>query len=135
MLSKITYLGDLRTESVHIQSGEHILTDAPVDNHGKGQAFSPTDMVTNAAGSCAMTIMGIKANELEVDIVGSTIDVFKEMQADPRRIKKITLHMTMLSTANEKERTILERVAMHCPVLLSLHPEIEKEVTFNWIQK
>lgn len=135
MLSKITYLGDLRTESVHIQSGEHIITDAPVDNHGKGQAFSPTDMVTNAAGSCAMTIMGIKANELGVDLVGSTIEVYKEMQADPRRIKKITLHMTMVSTANEKERVILERVAMHCPVLLSLHPEIEKEVTFTWIQK
>ncbi|WP_410880219.1 OsmC family protein [Myroides sp. DW712] len=135
MLSKITYLGDLRTESVHIQSGEHILTDAPVDNHGKGQAFSPTDMVTNAAGSCAMTIMGIKANELGVDLVGSTIEVYKEMQADPRRIKKITLHATMVSTANDKERVILERVAMHCPVLLSLHPEIEKEVTFSWTQK
>lgn len=135
MLSKITYLGDLRTESVHIQSGEHIITDAPVDNHGKGQAFSPTDMVTNAAGSCAMTIMGIKANELGVDLVGSTIEVYKEMQADPRRIKKITLHLAMMSTANEKERVILERVAMHCPVLLSLHPEIEKEVTFTWTQK
>jgi len=135
MLSKITYLGDLRTESVHLQSGEKIITDAPVDNHGKGEAFSPTDMVTNAAGSCAMTIMGIKANELGVDMVGSTIDVFKEMQGEPRRIKKVTLHIQMLSTANEKERTILERVAMHCPVLLSLHPEIEKEVTFNWTQK
>jgi len=135
MLSKIEYLGDLRTISTHLQSGEQIITDAPVDNHGKGQAFSPTDMVTNAAGSCAMTIMGIKANEMEVDIVGSTIEVYKEMQADPRRIKKITLNMAMLSTADEKQRIILERVAMHCPVLLSLHPEIEKEVTFNWTQK
>ncbi len=135
MLSKIKYLGDLRTESVHVQSGEVIITDAPVDNHGKGQAFSPTDMVTNAAGSCAMTIMGIKANEMGVDIVGSTIEVYKEMQADPRRIKKITLNISMLSNADEKQRLILERVAMHCPVLLSLHPEIEKEVTFNWTQK
>ncbi|MBB1140091.1 OsmC family protein [Myroides sp. WP-1] len=135
MLSKIKYLGDLRTESVHLQSGEVIITDAPVDNHGKGQAFSPTDMVTNAAGSCAMTIMGIKANEMGVDIVGSTIEVYKEMQADPRRIKKITLNISMLSNADEKQRLILERVAMHCPVLLSLHPEIEKEVTFNWTQK
>ncbi|WP_413513476.1 OsmC family protein [Myroides odoratus] len=135
MLSKIKYLGDLRTESVHIQSGEKIITDAPVDNQGKGQAFSPTDMVTNAAGSCAMTIMGIKANELGVDMVGSTIEVYKEMQAEPRRIKKITLHIAMLSSANEKERIILERVALHCPVLLSLHPEIEKEITFNWKQK
>lgn len=135
MLSKIKYLGDLRTESVHIQSGEKIITDAPVDNQGKGQAFSPTDMVTNAAGSCAMTIMGIKAKELGVDMVGSTIEVYKEMQAEPRRIKKITLHIAMLSSANEKEKIILERVALHCPVLLSLHPEIEKEITFNWKQK
>lgn len=135
MISKIEYLGDLRTISTHLQSGEKIITDAPVDNHGKGQAFSPTDMVTNAAGSCAMTIMGIKANEMGIDIVGSTIEVHKEMQADPRRIKKITLHIEMLSTADNKERIILERVAMHCPVLLSLHPEIEKEVTFNWTQK
>ena len=135
MLSKIAYLGDLRTESIHLQSGEKIITDAPVDNHGKGQAFSPTDMVTNAAGSCAMTIMGIKANEMGVDLVGSTIEVYKEMQADPRRIKKITLNISMLSNADEKQRLILERVAMHCPVLLSLHPEIEKEVTFNWTQK
>ncbi|MGG5506827.1 MULTISPECIES: OsmC family protein [unclassified Myroides] len=135
MLSKIKYLGDLRTESVHLQSGEKIVTDAPVDNHGRGQAFSPTDMVTNAAGSCAMTIMGIKANEMNVDLVGSTIEVYKEMQADPRRIKKITLNISMWSNADEKQRVILERVAMHCPVLLSLHPEIEKEVTFNWTQK
>lgn len=135
MVSKIAYLGDLRTESTHLQSGDKIITDAPVDNHGKGQAFSPTDMVTNAAGACAMTIMGIKANEMGVDIVGSTIEVYKEMQADPRRIKKITLHIAMQSTANEKERVVLERVAMHCPVLFSLHPEVEKEVTFNWIQK
>lgn len=135
MLSKITYLGDLRTESVHLQSGEKIITDAPIDNHGKGEAFSPTDMVTNAVGSCAITIMGIKANELGVDIIGSIIDVYKEMQSEPRRIKKVTLHFEMLSNATEKEQIILERVAMHCPVLLSLNEEIEKELTFNWTNK
>jgi len=135
MLSKITYLGDLRTESVHIQSGEKIITDAPVDNHGKGEAFSPTDMVTNAVGSCAMTIMGIKANELGVDLVGTTIDVYKEMLAEPRRIKKITLHFHLLSNASDKDKVILERVAMHCPVLLSLNEAIEKEITFNWTNK
>lgn len=135
MLSKITYLGNLRTESVHIQSGNKIITDAPIDNHGKGEAFSPTDMVTNAVGACAITIMGIKANELGIDLTGSTIDIYKEMQAEPRRIKKVTLHFHLLSNASEKERIILERVAMHCPVLLSLNEEIEKDITFNWATK
>lgn len=133
MLSKVTYLGELRTTSTHLQSGEQIITDAPVDNHGKGQAFSPTDMVTNAAASCAMTIMGIKANELNIDLVGSTAEVYKEMQADPRRIKKITINFKMKSNADAKQRVILERVAMHCPVFMSLHPELEKEVTFEWL--
>ncbi|MDR0228867.1 MAG: OsmC family protein [Flavobacteriaceae bacterium] len=133
MLSKVTYLGELRTTSTHLQSGEQIITDAPIDNHGKGQAFSPTDMVTNAAASCAMTIMGIKANELEVDMIGSTAEVYKEMQADPRRIKKITINFKMKSNADDKQRIILERVAMHCPVFMSLHPELEKEVTFEWL--
>lgn len=133
MLSKLKYLGELRTESVHIQSGERIITVAPVDNHGKGQAFSPTDIVTNSAASCAMTIMGIKANELNIDLVGSTADVYKEMQAEPRRIKKITIHFEMQSNADQKQRVILERVAMHCPVFMSLHPEIEKEITFKWL--
>ncbi len=135
MLSKITYLGNLRTESVHIQSGNQIITDAPIDNHGKGEAFSPTDMVTNAVGACAITIMGIKANELGIDLIGSTINVYKEMQSEPRRIKKVTLHFHLLSNASKKERIILERVAMHCPVLLSLNEEIEKEIIFNWTDK
>ena len=135
MLSKITYLGNLRTESVHIQSGNQIITDAPIDNHGKGEAFSPTDMVTNAVGACAITIMGIKANELGIDLIGSTINVYKEMQSEPRRIKKVTLHFHLLSNASKKERIILERVVMHCPVLLSLNEEIEKEIIFNWTDK
>ncbi len=133
MLSKIVYQGDLRTESVHIQSGEKIITDAPVDNHGKGQAFSPTDMVTNAAAACAMTIMAIKAAELNIDLKNSIAQVYKEMQSDPRRIKKITIHFEMRGTSDQKQKTVLERAAMHCPVFLSLHPEVEKEITFKWL--
>ncbi|TDS65066.1 OsmC family protein [Myroides indicus] len=133
MLSKIVYQGDLRTESVHIQSGEKIITDAPVDNHGKGQAFSPTDMVTNAAAACAMTIMAIKAAELNIDLKNSTAQVYKEMQSDPRRIKKITIHFEMRGASDQKQKTVLERAAMHCPVFLSLHPEVEKEITFKWL--
>ena len=132
MTSKITYLGDLRTSSVHLQSGTEILSDAPTDNNGKGEAFSPTDMVANALGSCMMTIMAIKSKELDVDLCGSTIEITKVMNAEPRRIGKIIVDIKMAAVATEKEQTILERAAMTCPVFLSLHPEIQKEISFSW---
>lgn len=116
MLSIVTYLGDLRTSSVHIQSGEVIITDAPIDNHGKGQAFSPTDMVTNATASCMFTIMAIKANAMGLNLEGSTAEVFKEMKSDPRMISKITIRFSMSITVDEKQQIILERAALTCPV-------------------
>ncbi|MFD2938847.1 OsmC family protein [Flavobacterium notoginsengisoli] len=132
MTSKVTYLGDLRTSSIHVQSGSEIISDAPVDNNGKGEAFSPTDTVANALASCMMTIMGIKARDLEVDFVGSTAEVTKIMNAEPRRIGAIEIVFNMKSNADEKSRTILERAAMTCPVFLSLSSEIEKKISFNW---
>ena len=132
MTSKITYLGDLRTTSTHLQSGTAILSDAPLDNNGKGEAFSPTDLVANALGSCIMTIMAIKARDLDVDFKDSTAEVTKIMQTDPRRISKIQLVFNMSISVSEKNRLILERVAMNCPVLLSLNPEIDKEISFSW---
>lgn len=132
MTSKITYLGDLRTTSTHLQSGTAILSDAPLDNNGKGEAFSPTDLVANALGSCIMTIMAIKARDLDVDFKDSTAEVTKIMQTDPRRISKIQLVFNMSISVSEKNRLILERVAMNCPVLLSLNPEIDKEISFTW---
>ena len=132
MTSKITYLGDLRTSSIHVQSGATILSDAPIDNHGKGEAFSPTDLVANALGSCIMTIMAIKANDLNVDLTDTTVEITKVMQTEPRRISKIVIVMNMSVTTSEKNRIILERVAMNCPVLLSLNPLIDKEISFNW---
>lgn len=132
MLSKVTYLGDLRTSSVHLQSGEVIITDAPIDNHGKGEAFSPTDMVTNATASCMFTIMGIKAHTMGIDIKGSTAEVYKEMRSEPRMISKVTIRFTMNITVDEKQRLILERAALTCPVYLSLHPDIEKDINFQW---
>lgn len=132
MTSKVTYLGDLRTSSIHIQSGSEILSDAPKDNRGKGEAFSPTDTVANALGSCMISIMGIKAMDMELDMVGSTVEVTKIMQAEPRKIAKIGIVINMTLEADEKTRTIMERVAMTCPVYLSLHPDIEKDVVFNW---
>lgn len=132
MTSKVTYLGDLRTSSVHLQSGTEILSDAPKDNHGKGEAFSPTDLLANALGSCMVSIMAIKSKDLNLDLTGSTVDVTKIMQAEPRKIAKIEIVMNMSISADEKNKTILERVAMNCPVFLSLNPDIEKDITFNW---
>ncbi len=132
MTSKVTYLGDLRTSSIHVQSGSEIISDAPVDNNGKGEAFSPTDTVANALASCMLTVMGIKARTMEVDFTGATAEVTKHMQAEPRRISKIEVHFNMGISPDEKTRTILERTALTCPVHLSLHPDIEKVVTFTW---
>ena len=132
MTSKVTYLGELRTSSIHIQSGSEILSDAPTDNHGKGEAFSPTDTVANALGSCMISIMAIKSADLNVDIIGSTAEITKIMQAEPRKIAKIILVFNMSISVDEKTKIILERTAMNCPVLLSLNPDIDKEVTFNW---
>jgi uncharacterized OsmC-like protein len=132
MTSKITYLGELRTSCVHIQSGTEILTDAPTDNHGKGEAFSPTDLLATALGSCMISIMAIKSKDLNVDLLGSTVEVTKIMQVEPRRIGAIEIILNMAITPDEKTKIILERAAMNCPVLLSLHPEIDKRISFNW---
>lgn len=130
--ANIEYVGDLRTICIHLQSGTQILTDAPTDNHGKGEAFSPTDLVATALGSCMVSIMAIKSKDLEVDLKDSTVSITKIMQAEPRKIAKIVVELNMSIGASDKNKTILERSAMTCPVLLSLHPDIEKEVTFNW---
>ena len=132
MTSKVTYLGDLRTSSIHLQSGTEIISDAPVDNNGKGEAFSPTDTVANALASCMMTIMGIKARDMNVDLKDSTASVTKIMNAEPRRIGAIEIAFEMVGTIDQKNKTILERAAMTCPVFLSLNTEIEKRITFNW---
>ena len=130
--STIKYVGDLRTVCIHLQSGTQILTDAPTDNHGKGEAFSPTDLVATALGSCMVSIMAIKSKDLNVDLVDSTIEVTKIMQAEPRKIAKIIVVLKMTIAPDDKTKIILERAAMTCPVFLSLHPDIEKEITFNW---
>lgn len=132
MTSRVTYLGDLRTSSEHINSGSKITTDAPLDNRGKGEAFSPTDLVANALGACIITIMAIKARDMEVHFEGSTAEVTKTMQTDPRRISKLEVVINMVGKFDEKTKIILERTAMTCPVHMSLHPDIEQEVTFNW---
>lgn len=132
--SKVVYLGGLRTEATHLQSGNTMITDAPTDNNGKGEAFSPTDTVATALASCAMTIMGIKAENIGIDIKGMAAEVTKIMGSDPRRISKIKIAFKVPFGADEKERKILENAAKTCPVFMSLHPDIEKELSFQWTE-
>lgn len=130
--SIVRYLGELRTSSMHLQSGTEILTDAPTDNQGKGEAFSPTDMVTNSLATCMITIMAIKAREMDLELKATTAEVTKIMAAEPRRIAAIHINFEMNLVADDKTKIILERAAMTCPVYHSLHPDIEKVITFNW---
>ncbi len=134
MTSQIIYTGNLRTQATHIQSGSTIETDAPTDNQGKGERFSPTDLVATALGNCMMTIIGIKARDMEINLEGTTIDITKVMVTAPRRIGEIKVVIKFSETVkiDEKQRTILERAAMTCPVLESLHPDLKKDVAFEW---
>ena len=129
------YLGDLRVECTHTQSGTKIITDAPVDNHGKGQAFSPTDLCATAVGACAMTIIGLYARNHGVDVTGAEMESTRSMSADPRRIGKVEVVFTMPDRPySEKEKKVMERAAHTCPVHLSLHPDVEQVFTFKWRQ-
>jgi len=134
MLSQINYKGNLRTEAKHLQSGSIIETDAPTDNNGKGERFSPTDLVATALGSCMLTVMGIKARDMNVDLEGTTIDVTKIMGTEPRRITGIKLHFHFAekTVADEKQKAILENTARTCPVAKSIHPDINMDVAFDW---
>ncbi len=132
MISKVVYQGDLRTKCTHIKSGDAYLTDAPVDNNGKGEAFSPTDSVATALASCMLTIMGIKAKDMQLNMGGTEAVVVKKMGVNPRRITCIEISIALKISTNEKNKAILEKAARSCPVLHSLHPEIEKKLTFNW---
>ena len=133
MTAKITYEGNLRTRMTHLYSGTEVLTDAPLDNQGLAQAFSPTDIVATALGSCILTIMGIKARDMNLDLTGTEVAVTKLMANDPRRISEIQLRLKFpKNNFTEKDKTILENAARHCPVAKSLHPEIVQTITFEW---
>lgn len=131
--SKITYVGNLRTSSVHLKSGSEILTDAPVDNQGKGEAFSPTDLLATALGNCMLTIVGIAAKAHGFDIDGATADVTKIMAENPRRVSEIVIELAFPANQyNDKEKEIIERSAKSCPVAKSLHPDINQNITFKY---
>ena len=126
------YLGDLRTEITHVQSGNKVITDAPTDNNGKGEYISPTDMVAAALGSCMMTLMAIAARRLEIELKGTRIEIQKVMAADPRRIAEIRLDFYFPCEYSEKDRNILERAAETCPVGKSLHPDLKQLVNYHY---
>ncbi len=134
MTSQVVYKGNLRTEATHLQSGTTIETDAPVDNNGKGERFSPTDIVASALGSCMLTIMGIKAETMNVDLKGTTLDIKKIMGANPRRISGVQIGFGFPDNLvlSEKEKAILENAALTCPVAKSIHPDMNVEVKFGW---
>lgn len=132
MTSRVTYLGGLRTECEHLQSKSKFITDAPLDNQGKGEAFSPTDTVATALASCMFTIIGIKARDNGLDVDGAYAEVTKTMAADPRRISGIKVAITFPTSYEEKNRKILERAAKTCPVLYSLHPDIVLDISFHY---
>ncbi len=125
------YEGQLRTQATHVASGTSIQTDAPVDNHGRGEAFSPTDLVGTALGTCILTTMAIVAERHGIDLIGSTFDVKKTMsQEPPRRIAQLDVDLYLPAALGEADRALLERTAHTCPVALSLNPEIHQEVRF-----
>lgn len=128
-----SYLGDLRTEATHIQSGEKIITDAPLDNQGKGEFFSPTDLFATSLGCCMLTIMGISARANGFSIDGARVETEKIMGTDPRRVVELVIDIYL--TANnygDRERRLIESSAKTCPVANSIHPDIKKSITFHY---
>ena len=127
---EIKYQGNLRTTATHLDSGSEIYTDAPKDNHGLGEAFSPTDMVCTALASCILTIMAIAVEKNGININGTNAVVKKTMGNNPRRISKIDIEFTFPMDYDSKTKTILERAALNCPVHHTLSNEVEKNINF-----
>lgn len=132
MTASLKYKGNLRCEAVHLQSGTSMETDAPTDNHGKGERFSPTDLLCVSLASCMLTTMGIKANDMKVNIDGADANVTKHMASDPRRVSKIDVEVTLPAPADDKTRIILERTGNNCPVAKSIHPDIVLNISYHW---
>lgn len=133
MTSQIIYHGELRNTLTHLASGQSLITDAPVDNRGKGEAFSPTDLTATSLGACMLTVMGIKAADMAIDISGTIVDIQKMMAAEPRRISGIKVVVNFPDRYfDDKTRKILEHTALTCPVAKSLHPDILQDIHFIW---
>ena len=132
MTSIVSYLGNLRTESVHTSSNEKIVTDAPTDNNGKGEAFSPTDLVASSLSSCILTVIGIVSKQIRYDLTNTTSSVKKIMGDNPRRIVEIEVKIKFSQSTDSKTKSIIEKSALNCPVAKSLHPDIKQNISFVW---
>ncbi|MAW15834.1 MAG: osmotically inducible protein OsmC [Flavobacteriaceae bacterium] len=132
MISTVKYIGDLRTEGIHISSSKKLITDAPLDNQGKGEAFSPTDTVATGLASCILTILGIKARSVKINLNETFAEVKKIMGTKPRRIIEIKVDIYFQVIVEPKLKLIFERAALSCPVANSLHPDINQNIRFHW---
>ena len=132
MTASIIYTGNLRCEAEHLQSHSKIETDAPTDNHGKGERFSPTDLLCVSLATCMLTTMGIKSEDMNVDITNAKAEVTKHMASDPRRVAKIEVAVSLPGTGSDKDKVILERTGNNCPVAKSLHSDIELYISYKW---
>jgi uncharacterized OsmC-like protein len=133
MTASIVYQGDLRCQATHLQSGTVIETDAPTDNRGKGEKFSPTDTLCVSLATCLITTMALKARDMNIELKNTKVDVTKHMLKDPRRVGQIdiTIHFTRLQL-DDDQKTILEKTGNNCPVAKSLHPDLKTNIEYNW---
>ena len=131
--SEIIYKGELRTNCTHMKSGQQIITDAPVDNNGKGEAFSPTDLLATSLGTCMLTVMGIVAKRNNINMDGAKIEILKVMAENPRRVSEINVEIFFpFNNYSQKEKDLLEHTALTCPVAKSLHPDIQQKTRFHY---
>ena len=131
--SEIIYKGELRTNAIHLRSGQQIITDAPIDNNGKGEAFSPTDLLATSLGCCMLTVMGIVAKRHNIDMDGTRVEILKVMADNPRRVSEVQVEMHFpKNTYSDKDKQLLENTALTCPVAKSLHPEIKQKTRFHF---
>jgi len=132
MTSAIKYIGQLRCESQHLQSGSIVITDAPTDNHGQGAAFSPTDLCATSLGQCMLTTIAILGKAKSINIEGATCDITKVMNPAPRKIAEIICDLKFSTNYSDEEKQFIEQTALNCPVALSLHPDVKKTVSFTY---
>ncbi len=131
--SEVIYKGNLRTTAIHLKSGQQIITDAPVDNNGKGEAFSPTDLLATSLGSCMLTVMGIVANRHNINLDGTKVEILKVMADNPRRVSEVHVDMHFpKNNYSDKDKQLLENTALTCPVAKSLHPDIKQKTRFHF---
>lgn len=131
--STVTYEGNLRTSAIHLQSNNQIITDAPTDNHGRGETFSPTDLLATSLASCMLTVMGIKAENMGLDLTGTLANVNKIMATEPRRVAQIDVQAKVKGVSEEKDQIILKNTALACPVAKSLHPDLLQNIQIEFI--